>query len=518
MDWSTDMKISRWALLSALAASLFAVDAYAQGLRQPASAVQTAYDYEYSNYYAQGEESPSDKVAPAQDSAAAAAPADAPASGCAAEPACGCESSCGCDSCGCDSCGCGCGGGFLTLGGLIDPCATLGEPCKAFDDCCFLQERGINVAGWVGQSFVWNTTNPTDRFNGPVTMTDRSNEWQLNQFYLYAEKATESECCEWDLGGRVDMLYGTDNRFTTAQGLETNGYFNDPKWSTYRFYGLALPQLYAQVQKGDLVVKAGHFYSPVGYEVVPMTGNFFYSLPYTFQYGEPFTHTGVLASYKLSEKTTIGGGFTRGWDNWGGGTGGNPHLGLLGTLTQTLEKGSVAFVWVIGPDVAGADFRQRFLQTFVYNRPLEDDWTYIAQSDFGYQNDAFGRGTNDAYWYGLNQYLFKKISDTWTWGVRAEWFRDQNGARVGGFLGGTESLTEGSLRGLSTGRFGYAGNFYEVSIGANWKPNANWIVRPGVRFDWTDANETSLNTEGKPFDNGNGNSQSLIGFDAIYTY
>jgi hypothetical protein len=518
------MNFSRYAHLSALAASLFAADSFAQGLRQPATAHQAAYDYEYSNYYAQDEESapsPSDTIAPAQaEEPAAEAPADANAPNHDDntpyyEPACNaapsdCETPCY-DSC----CEGGCCGGLLTLGGLIDPCATLGEPCLLSDHCC--SPCGIKVAGWIGQSFTWNTTNPADRFNGPVTMTDRSNEWQLNQLYVYAEKATSSDDGNWDLGGRADVLYGTDNRFTTAAGLETEGYFQNPKWTSYRFYGTALPQLYAQVQKGDLSVKIGHFYSPVGYEVVPMTGNFFNSLPYTFQYGEPFTHTGLLATYAVGENTRVGGGFTRGWDNWGGGEDyRNPHLGGLGTFSTKIGEGTLAFVWVFGNEATqAAGFRQRFLQTCVYSRPLDDNWSMVMQSDFGYQNDAVITGDGDAYWYGLNGYLFKKISDRWSWGMRCEWFRDQDGARVGGFLGNTDN---GSLRGLSLGRFGYAGNFYAITLGANWRPTANWIVRPNVRFDWFQGDLTANNTEGDPFDGGNGNSQTLIGFDAIYTY
>src|SRR5688572_12821266 len=108
------MIFSRWALLCALAASLFAADSFAQGLRQPASARQTAYDYEYSNYYAQGDDaaaSPSDTAAPAAPAADAASPSCGDAApSCACEPACGCESSCCDDDCCCDS-GC-CGGGL----------------------------------------------------------------------------------------------------------------------------------------------------------------------------------------------------------------------------------------------------------------------------------------------------------------------------------------------------------------------------------------------------------------------
>jgi hypothetical protein len=513
------MKVTLWALKGAVAATLVAVPAYAQSLRQPASVQNTAYDYEYHSYYAQDDAtpSPSDQVAPETEEEAPATHDAAP--GCAAEPACGCDTGY-CDTGCCDS-GCGCGDGWLHLGGLLDPCCTLGEPCGWFDDCCWLESRGMKMYGWIGQSFTWNTTNPQDRFNGPVTMTDRSNEWQLNQLYLITEKETVSECGEWDLGGRVDFLYGTDNRFTTAAGLETEGFYQDPKWTSYRFYGLAMPQLYAEVRKGDFSAKIGHFYSPVGNEVVPMTGNFFPSLPYTFTYGEPFTHTGVLANYDVSEDTYFGGGVTRGWDNWGGGElYRNPHMGGLGTFGTKVGEGNVAFVWVFGPEATLAgNFENRFLQTFVYSRDLEDNWSMILQSDFGFQNDGVNNGTaaqnGDAYWYGVNGYLFKKISDCWTWGMRAEWFRDQDGARVGGYMG---QMPNGSDRGLPNGRFGYAGNFYEISIGANYRPNANWNIRPYVRFDWFDGEETFNNTDGKPFDDGNGNSQTLIGFDAIYTY
>jgi hypothetical protein len=150
----------------------------------------------------------------------------------------------------------------------------------------------------------------------------------------------------------------------------------------------------------------------------------------------------------------------------------------------------------------------------VYSRPLKnlsERLNYVAQSDLGYQNDATGPGTHDAYWYGLNQYLFYKVSDCMTYGIRAEWFRDQNGARVAGFLGTTP---DGSLRGWSTDHSGYPGSFYEITCGANWKYSANTMVRPYVRFDWFSGTVTSASGL-LPFDNGTGSSQSLLGFDVV---
>lgn len=480
------MKLSRWALMVALAGMVMPGLALAQTraaapTRQQAGVQRTAY--EYADYYSQEAASPSPSDAPAPAPSAAPAAAEEPA-------AAGCDS-CGDDSCGDDTCG-----------------AEASEPWKLFD-CCALEQRNIDIGGWIAASpFTWNPDNPANGFNGPVTWNDRSNEFQLNQLYWYAQRTVDTEGYGVDIGGRVDLLYGTDSRFTTATGL-------DNLWSLQnRFYGLAMPQLFAEVAANDWSVKLGHFYSPVGYEVVPTTGNFFSTLPYTFQYGEPFTHTGMLATYSGFDKLTLGSGFTRGWDNW---SYGNPHLGYLGTATYSFEdESSLALVIVSGlePNGGGA-FTSRYLQTVVYSRPLTDSVNYVAQSDLGIQANAVtGTGNNTARWYGLNQYLFKTLNDQWTVGVRAEWFRDESGFRVGGFLPNT---TTGSSRGLPTSFSGYAGSFYELTFGANWKPNDNLVIRPMIRWDWFSGQSTNAGGL-TPFDDGTSLSQLLIGGDIILLY
>ena len=200
----------------------------------------------------------------------------------------------------------------------------------------FTKKWGLVIGGWTTQSFTWNPYNPSNgpnfqgrnatRFNGPVTWTDQANQYQLNQQYLYFDRPTNTGGDGWDLGGRVDLLYGTDYRFTTEAGLENK--INSPN---NPYMGLAIPQFYGEVAYNNLKVKLGHFYSPVGYFVVPTINNFFNTLPYTFQYGEPFTHSGFLATWTANEHWTLGGGLINGWDNFFGGP--NPNLGSLTTAT-----------------------------------------------------------------------------------------------------------------------------------------------------------------------------------------
>jgi hypothetical protein len=492
------MKLSKMALASAIAGLLSCGTAYAQsGWGEPSTVQQTAF--EYNSYYAQDydERAGSKERGVEGEADPDALPSQPDVADEEAE----------------ESFGNG-------AGTLLNPCCNLGDEWRIFQNEC-LDCRGITVNGWLGWNpFTWNTSNPSDRFNGPVTWTDRSNETTMNQLYLFAEKAVDNGGCGFDWGWRIDGMYGTDARFTTAQHLETRGYFSDPKWSTQRFYGPALPQFYLQAAYNDLTVKVGHYYAPVGYEVVPTTGNFFPSLPYTFQYGEPFTFTGVQATWQYSETVAIGGGIQQGWDNLD--AGGNPNTGFNITYVENFSDGaSLAWTSVVGnePTLSTATNRPRYLQTVVYSRPLSrisERLNYVAQSDFGYQQNGDVDGSR-ALWYGLNQYLFYKVSDCMSYGIRAEWFRDQEGTRVGGFLGTTP---DGSTRGLSNNRFGYAGSFYEITIGANWKYSANTTIRPYVRFDWFSGD--SLNATGGnpnlPFDNGTGNSQTLIGGDIVTVF
>jgi Putative beta-barrel porin-2, OmpL-like. bbp2 len=467
------MNLSKLALAAALAGLLSAGTAYAQrNWGQPSAVQQTAF--EYNDYYAQDvDERAGAKERDVEGQPDTEALPDQPDT---------------------DAKSMGNGAGTL-----LNPCCCLGEEWRLFDSEC-LKCNNTVVQGWIAWNpFVWNTSNPANRMNGPVTFTDRSNEVMMNQLYLFAEKAVDNGGCGWDWGARFDLLYGEDAFFTTEAGLET--------WNNQRFFGLALPQFYLEGAYNDLRVKVGHFYAPVGYEVVTATGNFFPSLPYTFQYGEAFTFTGMMANWQASEDTNVGFGAYNGWDNFT--PAGNPFYSYILTYTENFSDGAaLAYSGTTGnePNQSGVNggFTYRYVQTLVYSRPLariSDRLNYVAQTDFGFQNDATVTG-GDAYWYGLNQYLFYTVSDCMSYGIRGEWFRDQEGYRVSVLRSGNPALS------------GYEGSFYELTFGANYKYSANTVLRPYVRFDWFSG--SSLNGAGTlPFDSGNGNSQTLLGFDWI---
>jgi hypothetical protein len=344
-------------------------------------------------------------------------------------------------------------------------------------------------------------------FNGPITFNDRNWQGQMNQLYLVNERVMDLEDGGFDYGGRIDLLYGTDAIYTTARGLDATlfnqpngfGVTGAPNWLSSKDYGLAMPQLYAELGYGDHAVKFGHFYTIIGYEVVPAIGNFFYTHAYTMQYGEPFTHTGILDTYTVNDQMTVYAGITNGWDNFSepinilgpasnpGYPGANSNAAFLGGVTFKNSDATQALTIAAtsGNEVANLTTNtvgNRSMFSTVYTNEINDKVTYVFQNDNGWQ---FNAGTPDtanasqpgtAQWYGINQYLFYNFSDTVVGGMRFEWFRDNNGSRV--FNPIRNAVSGGPSQ------VGYQGNFWQATWGLNYKPNRNWIIRPELRYDW----------------------------------
>jgi hypothetical protein len=214
-----------------------------------------------------------------------------------------------------------------------------------------------------------------------------------------------------------------------------------------------------------------------------------------------------LASWKANDQLTLMGGITNGWNNFDDV---NDHQSFLGgaILKSSDEDTSLAVSLSTGVDsfTPPTAEGQRTLLSTVFSRNITDRLTYVFQNDTGWQNNAFGNG-EVAEWYGINQYLFYKINCCWSAGIRAEWFRDDDGYVVGSI---------GNIQGMNPQIGGFAGDFYEITLGLNWKPNGNFIFRPEVKWDWYNGLPGAGGTQ--PYVDGTDNTQFLAGFDLIYLF
>lgn len=394
------------------------------------------------------------------------------------------------------------------------------------NETSFMKKHNLKFGGWLNSSISANMNgNNSDGFNGPITFNDRTGEVQLNQLYLYLQKAVNVNGDSFDIGGRVDFMYGTDSIFTQAYG---NAGVNRGNWDLHltgrdeRFYGIALPQAYAEFNLPvgtGLDVKVGHFYTIIGYEVVTAPDNFFVTKPYTMQYGEPFTHTGVLANYAINDNWNLAAGAvtgsnTGGWDgNFDRGLGNWAFLGGV-TWTSTDAGTSLAVTSTAG-HVAENNSGAWNMYSVVGKHDFKDNLHYIIQHDHGFADNVGALSNNgNAEWYGLNQYLIYDVNDKLSAGLRAEWFRDHNGYRVNGpgrCFAAAGNIGSGNFACPNTPAYPLSGSsYYGITAGLSYKP-AKWLnLRPNVRYDFTD--------NVKAFDNGNGRNQLLFTADVVVTF
>lgn len=381
---------------------------------------------------------------------------------------------------------------------------TVGDP----NDSSFMKSIGLKVGGWLNAGVTYNANNPSNNFNGPVTFGDRQAELQLDQVNVFLQRAVTAGGDHWDVGGRFDFMFGSDSIFTQAYGVpafdvNTLQPLNRGAWdlnflgsNDNRFYDIAIPQAYVEVNAPigtGLNIKAGHFYTPIGYETVPAPDNFFYTHAYTMQYGEPFTHTGVMGNYTIDDNWAVMGGVvtgsaTGGWDgnfdkqlgNWSGlmgatwtSTDKNTSFNASGTYGGTSEHSSNAWA----------------LYSLVLKHNITDKFHMVLQHDHGYADQVLIGTPVDAEWYGINSHWTYDVLDNLAAGVRLEWFQDQNGFRVcaPGRVSAATANTGSSY--AASGNFlasCTSGSYYEVTAGVNWKP-VKWLnIRPNVRYDFID--------------------------------
>lgn len=365
-------------------------------------------------------------------------------------------------------------------------------PPKAFNlfDTLFsgtcLHNHGVRLNGFIDQGFTFNPANPPDGFNGPVACNDRANEYLLDEVYLSLSRAIDPSKRLLDWGFSLDVLFGSDAFFFSTYGL-------DDTWlDGNRFYRASLPQFYAElfIPHGyqGLTIKAGHYYGIMGYELQLAPDHFFYSYGLLSFYAIPFQHTGVHLTYPLSERVVLTGGVNRGWQNF---RDNNNALSGMGSASWTSrsKKTQLYFALISGPEqdegvndssgVVGlpGESLNRLQYTVWLKHKLTERLEYVIHHDAGFQDLSRTDPEASAEWYGISQYLYLKLAEKLSLGLRGEWIRDDDGTRVLGFR---------------SGNFAAPGNYFDLTLALNYRPCANLIIKPELRWDWQHRDDPSL--------------------------
>src|SRR5438309_4116958 len=164
-----------------------------------------------------------------------------------------------------------------------------------------LEASGISVSGYIDAGYTHSDRNQA-AFTTRV-FDQQNSSFGLNQFGLTVAKQPKE-----GFGGLVNLTVGRDAQFIHS-APEPSG--NNAAGQASSMFDVT--QAYLQYAGGPLTVIAGKFVTLSGTEVIASTGNTNISRSILFG-AIPFTHTGVRATWALSDTVNLIAGVNNGWD------------------------------------------------------------------------------------------------------------------------------------------------------------------------------------------------------------
>jgi len=272
----------------------------------------------------------------------------------------------------------------------------------------------IDVMGFVDVYYGYN-------FNG-VDPSERAFDVQHNAFSLsLAEVAfakTVSPASK--VGFRVDLDFGKTADLVAAY---------EPEGIDGREIYKNIQQAYGSLLTGKVQWDVGKFVTMHGAEVIESQDNWNYTRSILFGYAIPFYHVGVRASVPVSDKLSLAGFVTNGWNNSSEMYGDFPCVALQATLKPS---GSVTWIanYMVGQEVAGDDADDRQLFDTTLSVTATPKFSLMANYDYGKEGDVT--------WWGVAAYAKLQATPNWALVGRYEYVDDSDG---GFMLLGTKAQT-----------------------------------------------------------------------------
>jgi hypothetical protein len=335
-----------------------------------------------------------------------------------------------------------------------------------------LDGNRLQISGWTDQSF---TASSDEHSNLPLGFNHRANEYLLDQNWLRLERTVvTSGTTEPTFGFRSDtILPGSDYRFTLPRGIFNSQLTGDN--GQPRLYGIDPIQFYGEayfptIGRG-LDVKLGRIFCQYGVEANDAPSNALFSHAYTFIY-DPFTHTGVMATLKVTDVWSAQAGLVLGSDIF---IDPADELTFMGDVKWTRPGGrdSALFSVIIGPGRfnQGRNFNNPEIFDLVVTHKFNAVLNYSFESLFGFETNVPDIGT--ATWFGILNYLTLDVTPRLSTTVRLEFFDDPQGQRTG-----------------------FPGLYTALTGGLSFRPRKSIVIRPELRYDYND--------ESRPYENKHG--------------
>lgn len=344
-----------------------------------------------------------------------------------------------------------------------------------------MKKLDLSITGYGELGYFYDLTVPKNIAPGrssPPTFVkfpgDYKNHLLLDQLDLDIQRIVgpgSQNPNQFDIGFNVEAFYGSDAVYTHADGILDNGNKHD---KTTPDNDLDLEQanlLFFVPVGGGLLVTVGKFDALFGYETINPTNpsndplyTQLYTHSYQFSYGTPFTQTGILAAYNLTNAIKVSAGITRGWDQ--ATSDNNGAIDFIAQAEWTVSNALSATVNLSeGPELTGDNHDYWTVVEGLVGWQVSDQLKVAADLLYGDANAT-------AQWYGIAGYVHYSLNNYVAANFRAELYHDGRGFTTG--VGGTDiNYIEGTL-----------------GLAITPTPNVNLLqtltLRPEVRIDTAD--------------------------------
>lgn len=401
----------------------------------------------------------------------------------------------------------------------------------------------FTVNGNIESGITFNPQVGTGAINYGRLLDDKANTPLLNQTSLILQRPIDSNAKGIDYGFKLQLLYGSDARYTHFLGECDYCIGNINQFDVVEAWGAAhLPFL----TEGGIDVKAGQFVTLLGSEVINAPDNTFYSHSYIFNFGIPLKDTGVQAVAHVNPTVDIyasaitGVNTSVGWASPAYGDPGdnNSAPGFEGGIgLNKLFGGAVTVLAAtnIAPGnpntplgiaaCAGCNPNNtwRYLNDVVVTWTATDKLTLTGEGNYAHDDAPTIPGGPSA--YGFAGYASYQLLDWLKVNGRAEVFRDNGNFFVAGFPGTQDfvSFEHGYTNGAIAMPAGGSTTYSEFTAGLTITPVLpkdtpylkTVIFRPEVRYDAALNGTTPYGTQGGNFTKSN---QTTIGGDIILKF
>jgi len=337
----------------------------------------------------------------------------------------------------------------------------------------------LSITGYAEMGYFYDMTVPKNVSpprSPPPTFVgfpgDYKNQLMLDQVDLAFQRTIDPTKGNFDVGFMIEAFYGRDAAYTHSNGILDNGVKHD---KTSPDDDLDLEQAYIDVAipvGSGLELTAGKFDTLLGYETINPTNSSgdplytqLYTHSYEFTYGEPYTQTGIMAAYNLTNALKLTAGITRGWnqstdDN-------NGAIDFLGQAAWTINSAWSATVNLSeGPQSTDDNHDYWTVVEGIVTWQISDQLKAAADLLYADANAI-------SQWYAIDLYGHYTLNKFVAINARGEFYHDGRGLTTTGISGPDTNYTEATL-----------------GVAISPTPDVNLLqtltIRPEVRVDMAD--------------------------------